>query len=327
LLFDQWLEQLRSLPAFAPEWENAPQFLQSIQQLAAVRMQERAAMREHLQQTLRSVLAECGDELHYFGATDCASWTASTCPWSDLPSHSQNVRRLHELLSRHAALRRSVVRTLQEDQARLETLMELGGEIAQIYSTIAPAFGPTQEAQEAAPSEASAPPGRDGAVPWVDMAPAAPERYFADNAGAAQEAEPAAEAEPVVSSPSSAPVSAAPTVPPRWSPAPPDFDTDFQSPPPRAAYASAPDSSRAESPLVESEIREPEAVPEPVGFTGTIEDLAPGLRPPGDTYEDPTAAQDEDAARPGSGSLRAPDEIAALLRGKVLSRSKPPPPN
>ncbi len=160
--WDRWLEELRALPAEAPEWGGVAAFVATLQQLTEIKRQERDS-RSRLQQALERLVTQCGDELAFFGLTDVPSWTAKTCLLAEVLTLAAQVEQFQAVLLRYRDLRQQSTTSAAEDRQRRKALDGLDEQITQQHSRLAAVLLPSasapllQQEQSPAPSEEPAP--------------------------------------------------------------------------------------------------------------------------------------------------------------------------
>ena len=132
----QWLEQLRSLPADAHEWDTILEFIEAVTQLSEEKHQEREASRNMLRLALEDLVTHNGQELDYFALGDVTSWSAAACPLTDVLVLTQQVEQLHECLVKHLALSQQPATTLMEERQRRADLATLEETILQAHTSL-----------------------------------------------------------------------------------------------------------------------------------------------------------------------------------------------
>lgn len=77
-----WLEQLRTLPIDAPEWDerSVQAFHASVHQLLEQRLHERQAIRSRIEQVLVLLREQATNEIAYFGFDDLRTWDSHVLP-------------------------------------------------------------------------------------------------------------------------------------------------------------------------------------------------------------------------------------------------------
>ena len=89
--WEQWLAELRALPADAPEWETVTEFVESVQRLEEEKRREREASREQLRRALAVLRDQAVADLKYF-ELDITSWTVEVCPLAEAVALAAQVR-------------------------------------------------------------------------------------------------------------------------------------------------------------------------------------------------------------------------------------------
>ena len=133
---EHWLEELNTLPAEAPEWDNVHEFLERLTGVATNKHEERRLGRERLRTAINGLLSDLGGELAYFGLPDCSRWEADACPVPMVPPLAEQVEQFGGTLRLHARVRQQVASTLAEDQERLRTLNQLQEDVQRRYVLI-----------------------------------------------------------------------------------------------------------------------------------------------------------------------------------------------
>jgi len=162
--WDNWLEELRSLPAEAPEWDAIDDFLVAIKDIAEKKRNERSVARDGLREALADLVGECEGDLAFFGVAECSAWNQETCPLADVPALTERVRELRASLRRYADLLRHQAPTLSEERTRRVQLDALEQQIQQMAGGLA-------QTLTGAPSISEAP-GPQGTLPGAVEHPA-----------------------------------------------------------------------------------------------------------------------------------------------------------
>lgn len=169
--WDRWLEELRALPAEAPEWDGVAAFVAALQQLTEIKRQERDS-RSRLQQALARLVMKCGVELTFFGLTDVTAWTAKTCLLAEVLTLAAQVEQFQAVLLRYRDLRQQPTASAAEDRQRRKALDELDEQITQQHSRLAAVLLPSASApvpqQEQSPAPRKEPTPSEEGVP-VDL--------------------------------------------------------------------------------------------------------------------------------------------------------------
>ncbi|MGQ4808464.1 hypothetical protein NKDENANG_01847 [Candidatus Entotheonellaceae bacterium PAL068K] len=145
----QWLEELRALPADAPEWDSLTEFIDELQLLDNEKRQEREAARDRLRHALATLLEQATDELDYFGISDVRGWSADRCPLHESAALAEQVEQLGQDLLQHRALRHNMAANLAEERQRRNDLETLEAAIIQTHERLAQAF--TSPAPDSSP--------------------------------------------------------------------------------------------------------------------------------------------------------------------------------
>ncbi len=140
--WDRWLEELRALPAEAPEWDGVAAFVAALQQLTEIKRQDRDS-RSRLQQTLARLVTKCSDELTFFDLIDVTSWTAKTCPLAEVLTLAAQVEQFQAGLLRYRDLRQQPTASAAADSQRRRALDELDEQITQQHSRLAAVLSPS----------------------------------------------------------------------------------------------------------------------------------------------------------------------------------------
>jgi hypothetical protein len=141
--WEQWLTELRGLPADAPEWETVTEFVESVQQLGKDKRREREVSREQLRRALASLQDQATADLAYF-ELEVASWTAEACPFAEATALAAQVTQLHEALSTHGHLRQQRGVTLTEDRHLRTERDRLAEFVLQTHARLSTARGITK---------------------------------------------------------------------------------------------------------------------------------------------------------------------------------------
>lgn len=205
LRWEQWLQELRALPADAPEWETVADFAEALRQLAEEKRRERETTRERLRQALASLQEQAREELRYFDFTDVMEWTAETCPLAEAASLAEQVEQLQEALLKHRDLRQRPAATLAEDRQRREELEKLEKRIVEAHDRLARVLMPTSPPEKPPPSPPTSeeePPAPEEKPPEVKPPPEPPPAPPEVEEEAPVPTKPDVEAEPGLPSPS-----------------------------------------------------------------------------------------------------------------------------
>ena len=148
-----WLETVRALPSGAPDWEDLPQFLETLEQLYTNNQQEREewnTQRQRLQAALSDLVTGAGEMLRFFEMQDISQWTVEACTPPHIATAIQLSEQLLPLLLEHHKYnqRRAAIRA--EDILRRQKVDELDTEITGIYERLAKLFAlsPEQPSQQ-----------------------------------------------------------------------------------------------------------------------------------------------------------------------------------
>ncbi|HWQ14177.1 MAG TPA: hypothetical protein VNL77_15370 [Roseiflexaceae bacterium] len=142
-----WLEQIRALPAHAPEWDETAVegFLTAIRDVAAGKRAEREQGRELLRAALASLAVEASDELSYFGCDQVAGWSAEMVDTSRAEDLAAYVDRLRADLIRHREL------SVQPRPTRIELARQWRAELDALEASISACISELSGAFTAAP--------------------------------------------------------------------------------------------------------------------------------------------------------------------------------
>ena len=143
-----WLETVRALPSGAPDWEDLPQFLETLEQLYTNNQQEREewnTQRQRLQAALSDLVTRAGEMLRFFEMQDISQWMVEACTPPHIATAIQLSEQLLSLLLEHHEYnqRRAAIRA--EDILRRQKVDELDTEITGIYERLAELFTPSPE--------------------------------------------------------------------------------------------------------------------------------------------------------------------------------------
>ena len=137
--WEQWLAELRTLPADAPEWKTMNEFVVSVQRLGEEKRREHEASREQLRRALAAVRDQAVADLEYF-ALDVTAWTAEACPLAEVIALAEQVMQLHEALSAHRLLRQQHSVTLTEHRNQRNKLDRLEELVFQAHARLSTAL-------------------------------------------------------------------------------------------------------------------------------------------------------------------------------------------
>ncbi|MBC7227472.1 MAG: hypothetical protein H5T61_09575 [Thermoflexales bacterium] len=132
------LEEMRSLPHEAPEWETLDEFLQAAREIGEEKQRERAIRlrRNALQEALEAFRAGWGQWIEFFQMHQCAAWSADAC----LPDQIENVystlRDLESLIGQYETLYNSRPSTMMERRERERQLAELEEKVLALYADL-----------------------------------------------------------------------------------------------------------------------------------------------------------------------------------------------
>ncbi|MCL6447256.1 MAG: ATP-binding protein [Armatimonadetes bacterium] len=141
LLWHKWLEELKALPAEAPEWESVNDFINQLKELAESKSREKDSVLELLQHDLRKLQKEWAKELIFFGITNTDQWDVRNCSYQQATEACDRIERLFELFGFYQELRQTGA-TIHEERERRKKQEELEEKIQQIYQELTEVFLP-----------------------------------------------------------------------------------------------------------------------------------------------------------------------------------------
>lgn len=133
MIWDLWFTNLLELPAEAPEWSKAQEFVDTFMEIAALKLDERTnSGRRKLGIALHELITETGDMLRKFQFIDCADWVAEAAPLKENPDLAERVDRFRAKLESRRRLGIDALpgeATIHEEVARRQTLRALEEDI------------------------------------------------------------------------------------------------------------------------------------------------------------------------------------------------------
>jgi len=158
MIWEEWLRELRAMPANAPEWEKIPDFLASVEQIAGDKKQEREseAIRQKLSQALALLNEQCENGINFF-QMNCAAWSAEACSQAECTALLEKIGQLREMLERYMELRGRPAENLKDEKSRREELEQLEQQVSSLHSeinklTLIPNEEQTKSGAEAGPA-------------------------------------------------------------------------------------------------------------------------------------------------------------------------------
>ena len=158
-----WLAQLKALLPEAGEWRQANAFIDAVQRIA--RQKHHQIEYQHkLQQALSEVATQCAESLLFFGIAAMKKWDSKACPMSDAQQAIAQCEALRSLLTQYQEERQiPQAKTLTKDLPRRKALLELEGQITQVYGQLSQIFDAAPTSQPSAADKEDKP--IDTAVP------------------------------------------------------------------------------------------------------------------------------------------------------------------
>lgn len=137
MIWDEWITEMESLPAGAPEWEpeHVEEFIEAIRIMAELKLGERQAGRQQLQQSIAELNDEYADALRRLPHINCRDWTAEHCALSEIPSLIEKIGSFGGLLREHS-VRWVFPETSSDRHAWHEALTTLEEEIDAKYEDL-----------------------------------------------------------------------------------------------------------------------------------------------------------------------------------------------
>ena len=145
-----WLARLKALPPEAGEWREANAFIDAVQRI--VRQKHHQIEYQHkLQQALSEVATQCAESLLFFDIGVMKEWDSKACPMNDAQQVIAQCEALHSLLTQYQNKRQiPQAKTLTKDLPRRKALLELEGQITQVYGQLSQIFDAASPPQPSA---------------------------------------------------------------------------------------------------------------------------------------------------------------------------------
>lgn len=150
-----WVDELRQLPADAPEWAAIGSLVDAIQTVAEEKQKQREAGWQQLEAAIAGLIENAGEALRYFEFSDVPSWSAQRCSSERAQHLAEKVDELSKLLLEHGELLARRPTTVGERRQLEETVGVLEEQILQLYATLS-----AELCETTPPSQP--PPGQDG---------------------------------------------------------------------------------------------------------------------------------------------------------------------
>ncbi len=99
-----WLDELKTLPAEATEWDDYISFVEEVARLSESKLQERAQGQAKLGQVLEELLARHGATLTRFGLNGLEEWRLADCPPAQTSTVVSRIEGLTETLEQYEEL-------------------------------------------------------------------------------------------------------------------------------------------------------------------------------------------------------------------------------
>lgn len=146
------LNELKTFPPEAPEWDGLEQFIADLQALAAEKALERCG-RLSFGEAVSQLLLQCADDLPFFGMEAAKLWTGDrVCP-EEAAGLAEEVNALRKTLLRHRELRFAPTNSIVEMRQRRNELSELEKTAEEIFSRINRVLKPAPEVGSEAVTE------------------------------------------------------------------------------------------------------------------------------------------------------------------------------
>jgi len=136
-----WVDELRQLPADAPEWAAIGSLVDAIQAVAEEKRTQREASWHQLEAAIAGLIENAGDALRYFEFSDVPSWSAQHCSADRAQHLAEKAGELGVLLHELDDLRARRPATVGERRQLEESIRVLEEQILQLHAALSAELG------------------------------------------------------------------------------------------------------------------------------------------------------------------------------------------